>query len=109
MRVRRITRIAGLIIGIGVVALLVMGNYGAVARVPYWPVLAVVIAVGCGLLGFIVGPTVSIKPSRWVYEMIRRANVGDILAGVSGLIVGLIIAALLTLPLSQLRFLALGS
>jgi len=109
MKVRRISRIVGLIAGIGIVIALAVGNGAVVTRVPYWPILTAVIAAACGLLGFIAGPMVIIKPSRWVFELIRHANVGDILAGVSGLIVGLIIAALLTLPLSQLKFLALGS
>ena len=109
MTARRITRFVGLIVGIGVVVVLALENSGTVTKVPYWPILVAVVAAAGGLVGFMIGPAVIIRPSRWVYDQIRRANVGDILAGVSGLIIGLIIAALLTLPLSQLRFLALGS
>jgi uncharacterized protein YacL len=110
MRARRITRIVGLIVGIAIIAALALGNGDLLTkRIPYWPVLVVVVAAAAGLVGYIIGPLVIIRPSRWVYEQIRHANVGDILAGVSGLIIGLIIAALLTLPLSQLRFLSLGT
>jgi uncharacterized protein YacL len=73
----------------------------------FWPIVAG-IAVGCALVAFIITPYITIYPYRWVRDTIRRASAGDIVAATIGLIVGLIIAALLTFPFSELTFLNLG-
>ncbi|HEY7349321.1 MAG TPA: PIN domain-containing protein [Ktedonobacterales bacterium] len=73
----------------------------------WWPIVAG-IAAACGVIAFIITPYITIYPYRWVRDTIRRASAGDIVAATIGLIVGLIIAALLTLPLSELTFLSLG-
>ena len=57
---------------------------------------------------FSITPYITIYPYRWVRDTIRRASAADIVAATIGLIVGLIIAALLTLPFSELSFLGLG-
>ncbi len=72
-----------------------------------WPIV-VGIAAGCALVFFIITPYITIYPYRWVRDAIRRASAGDIVAATLGLIVGLIIAALLTFPFSELTFLNLG-
>ncbi len=72
-----------------------------------WPMVAG-IAAGCTLVAFIITPYITIYPYRWARDTIRRASAGDIVAATIGLIVGLIIAALLTLPFSELTFLNLG-
>jgi uncharacterized protein YacL len=66
------------------------------------------VAAGCGLIALIITPYVTIRPYRWIRAAIRRASAGDIVAATIGLIIGLIIAALLTFPLSELAFLNLG-
>ena len=72
-----------------------------------WPIIGG-IAAASALVAFIITPYITIYPYRWVRDTIRRASAGDIVAATIGLIVGLIIAALLTLPFSELTFLNLG-
>jgi uncharacterized protein YacL len=72
-----------------------------------WAIL-IGIALACGLLALIITPYVTIRPYRWIRTAIRRASAGDIVAATIGLIIGLLIAALLTFPLSELTFLNLG-
>lgn len=66
------------------------------------------IALLIGLIAFALAPVIIIAPYRWIREQIRKAEVSDLIAGVAGLVIGLIVAALLALPLSQLTFAELG-
>ena len=73
------------------------------------PVPAIVgIALFIGLIALAIAPFIIITPYRWIREQIRRAEVSDLIAGVVGLVIGLIVAALLALPLSQLTFADVG-
>ncbi len=73
------------------------------------PVPAIVgIALFIGLIALVLAPFIIIAPYRWIREQIRKAEVSDLIAGVVGLVIGLIVAALLALPLSQLTFAELG-
>lgn len=73
------------------------------------PVLAIVGgALFIGLIALAFAPIFIIAPYRWTREQIRKAEVSDLIAGVVGLVIGLIVAALLALPLSQLTFAELG-
>jgi uncharacterized protein YacL len=108
---RTITRIVGMLLAIAIALGVGINNAGSIDDVSKhngWPIL-IGIALVCGLVGLFIAPYVIIYPYRWVYNRIRRLNVGDVVAGVIGLMVGLIIAALLTLPISQLKFLSLGT
>jgi uncharacterized protein YacL len=67
------------------------------------------IAIAAGLVAVALIPWVVVAPSRWVFDQIRKAELSDLLAAAVGLVVGLIIAALLAIPLSQLKFLGLGT
>ncbi len=74
-----------------------------------WPWEAVVgIAIIFGLIVLFILPYITVLPYRWVRDQIRKAEVSDLIAGAVGLVVGLIIAALLAIPLSQLTFWNLG-
>ncbi|HEY8323826.1 MAG TPA: PIN domain-containing protein [Ktedonobacterales bacterium] len=73
------------------------------------PVLAIVgIALFIGLIALALAPFIILSPYRWIREQIRKAEVSDLVAGVVGLVLGLIVAALLALPLSQLTFADVG-
>lgn len=72
-----------------------------------WP-MVIGITLGCGLIALIITPYVTIHPYRWVRDTIRRASAGDIVAATIGLIIGLSIAAIATIPLSQLSVWNLG-
>jgi uncharacterized protein YacL len=73
------------------------------------PVLAIVgIALFIGLIALALAPFIILAPFHWIREQIRKAEVSDLIAGVVGLVIGLIVAALLALPLSQLTFADVG-
>lgn len=59
------------------------------------------------LVGLLLAPVIIIPPYRWVVYMIRHTEVSDLVAGALGLVVGLIIAALASVFLSQIRWLGL--
>jgi uncharacterized protein YacL len=99
-----ISRISGAVVAAGL-GLGVMWEQSQ-GRWP-WPIIGGV-ALACALVALIITPYITIYPYRWVRDTIRRASAGDIVAATIGLIVGLIIAALLTLPFSELTFLNLG-
>lgn len=64
-----------------------------------WTIPATLIGA---VIGALVAPYLSTKPARWVRRVVRQLPVQQIVAGTIGLIVGLVIAALLVLPLSRL-------
>lgn len=73
-----------------------------------WEII-VGLALICGALAVILIPYVIIAPALWVRDQIRNAEVSDLVAAAVGLVIGLVIAALLTFPLSQLKFFNLGT
>ena len=99
-----ISRISGAVVaaglGLGIMWEQSQGHWG-------WPIIGGV-ALACAVVALIITPYVTIYPYRWVRDTIRRASAGDIVAATIGLIIGLIIAALLTFPFSELTFLNLG-
>ena len=54
-------------------------------------------------------PFIIIQPARWAREQIRTVDVSDVIAAAIGLVVGLVVAALLAIPLSQLKLWNLGT
>ncbi len=74
-----------------------------------WPWEVIVgIAIIFGLIILFLLPYITVLPYRWVRDQIREAEVSDLIAGGIGLVVGLVIAALLAIPLAQLTFWNLG-
>jgi len=59
-------------------------------------------AAAGGILGFIVMPWLTIRPSAWARHVVRQLSATQLLAGTVGLVVGLLIAALLAWPLGLL-------
>jgi uncharacterized protein YacL len=93
---------------VGAVAALIGFSVNSNAKAPWpWEVL-VGIAIICGIIAAFILPYVTIIPYRWVRDQIRKAEVSDLVAGAIGLVIGLIIAALVAIPLSQLSFFQLG-
>lgn len=64
-----------------------------------------VIAVGLVVL---IAPYIAFALYRWIRDQIRKAKVPDIIGGTVGLIIGSLIALLLTVPLAQVRVLNLN-
>ena len=74
------------------------------------PALALaLISLGVGGIVLALIPFIIIQPARWAREQIRTAEVSDLIAASIGLVVGLIVAALLAIPLSQLKLWNLGT
>ncbi|HEX6540243.1 MAG TPA: PIN domain-containing protein [Ktedonobacterales bacterium] len=105
---RRLAARIGAFLVVGAAAAVIGFDVNAASKTPWpWEVL-VGIAIICGIIAFIILPYVTTIPYRWVRDQIRKAEVSDLIAGAIGLVIGLIIAALLSIPLSQLSFFQLG-
>ena len=110
MSSKTLARIVGLFVAVGLSALIAHNiTYGG-GRNPQSLSLPwiVAIAAACGIIALIIAPYVSIMPYRWIRHQIRNAEVSDLIAGGIGLIVGLSIAALANIFLSQVHILQLG-
>jgi uncharacterized protein YacL len=64
-----------------------------------WAVPATLVGA---VLGALIAPYLTTKPARWVRRVVRQLPAQQIVAGTLGLVIGLVIAALLVLPLSRL-------
>lgn len=53
-------------------------------------------------LGILLTPAITTQPFRWFRREIREMEVTDLVAGTVGLVIGLLVSALLTMPLVQL-------
>lgn len=104
---RLAARIAAFLV-VGAIAAFVGFNINQSSKSPWQWEFLVGIAIICGVIAFIILPYVTTIPYRWVRDQIRKAEVSDLVAGAIGLVVGLIIAALLAIPLSQLTFFQIG-
>jgi uncharacterized protein YacL len=60
------------------------------------------LTLGCAVLGALVAPWLTTRPAAWARRIVRELSATQILAGSIGLVAGLVIAALLALPLSYL-------
>jgi uncharacterized protein YacL len=56
----------------------------------------------CAILGWLGAPYATLIPARWLDRVVRRASFGDLVGGSVGAAVGLLLAVLLTFPLSLL-------
>jgi uncharacterized protein YacL len=107
---RSVARLAAFAVAAGA-AILIGINVNNDVKPPQqpWPWEALVgIAIIFGLIALFILPYITVLPYRWVRDQIRTAEVSDLIAGGVGLVVGLVIAALLAIPLSQLTFWNLG-
>ena len=104
---RLAARIAAFLV-VGVIAAVVAFDINQSTKAPWQWEFLVGIAIICGFVAAIILPYVTTIPYRWVRDQIRKAEVSDLVAGAIGLVIGLIIAALLAIPLSQLEFLQIG-
>jgi uncharacterized protein YacL len=57
-----------------------------------------------GVIGVLVAPWGVLRPAAWLRRGVRELTLSQILAGTIGLVVGLLIAALVSIPLSSLPF-----
>jgi len=63
---------------------------------------ALIIGLLSALAGLVLTPYVTTRPARWIRARLSRLSAETLFAGLSGMVVGLLIAALLAFPLSLL-------
>lgn len=101
---RNVLRLISLIVAAGI-ALLVGASIDVNHK--HWDLVGGAAGL-VGLIFLIITPWVVIPPYRRIRYMIRHAAVSDLIAGIIGLIVGLLIAALANIWLGQIQFFHLG-
>jgi len=103
MSANTITRIIGAIAAAAIVASYLFFhptiNFFKIS--PTWMWIAGVAAVAA-IVAFIITPYITIIPFLWVRDKIRKAAASDLVAAAIGLTIGLIISALLAIPLAYL-------
>jgi len=98
---RNIARVSGTLVAIGIVVSVFLLNRARLTTLTDMEWL-VGIAVVSAIIAFIITPFITIVPYLWVRDRIRRAAASDLVAGAIGLTIGLIISALLAIPLNSL-------
>jgi uncharacterized protein YacL len=94
-----IARIVGCLTAIGIVAGIFFLDRTHLPAQIEW---VIGIAVAAALLAFIITPYITIVPYLWISDRIRKAAASDLVAAAIGLTIGLIISALLAIPLASL-------
>ena len=99
MFVNTIARIVGALVAIGlVIVAFLLGN----TTLPHAIEWVIAIAAVSGIVAFIVTPYITVVPYLWMRDKIRGAAASDLVAAAIGLTIGLIISALLAIPLAHL-------
>jgi uncharacterized protein YacL len=60
------------------------------------------LSLASGALGFVIAPWITIYPFRWIKERVKILPARNLIAGFIGLVLGLLISALLSIPISFL-------
>jgi uncharacterized protein YacL len=92
--------IGGLVLAYIVAAMAVAIPFGPFGDVPVY-VIPIIALLGF-VAGFVLTQSLIIWPVRRAYELARAIPIRDLLAAIIGLFVGLVLAALLSIPLSML-------
>lgn len=102
MRIELVLRLVGMIalalLGWKVGDILVDGL--GIAHIRYY-ITIFATAIG-GIIGLLFTPWFTTRPALWIHRKIRQLSIQELIAAAVGLIIGLIIAALLALPLQFL-------
>lgn len=104
---RLVARVAAFIVAAGAAVGIGLELTKSSPTMTQWEIIGG-IALISGFLAVALIPYIIIAPYHWVRDQIRKAEVSDLIAAAVGLVVGLVIAALLAIPLSQLTFFNLG-
>jgi len=92
---------------IGMVVFAIIGGYwgfGFSTSGPRETILPYTFAIGLvgALFGLVATPYFTTRPTRWMRTLLVRVSAEGLLTGLTGLVMGLLVAALLTFPLSML-------
>jgi uncharacterized protein YacL len=102
MSIKTISRIVGSIIAIAVVVSILLFDRAVIDDRKISLQWGIAIGVGIVILAFLITPYVTVIPSRWISDKISGAAASDLVAAAIGLTIGLIISALLAIPLANL-------
>ncbi|MDQ2885878.1 MAG: PIN domain nuclease [Chloroflexota bacterium] len=102
MSIKTISRIVGSIIAIAVVVGILLFDRAVIDDRKISLQWGIAIGVGIVILAFLITPYITVIPSRWISDKISGASASDLVAGAIGLTIGLIISALLAIPLANL-------
>ena len=100
MSVNSVARIVGSLVAIAAIIASYMFDHILPKEIGWQWVAA--IAVILGIVAFIITPYITVVPYIWVRDKIRGAAASDLVAAAIGLTIGLIISALLAIPLNSL-------
>ncbi len=102
MSINTISRIVGSVIAIGTVVGILLFDRTILDERKISLEWGIAIGVAFVIVAFIITPYISVIPYRWMREKISRAAASDLVAAAIGLTIGLIISALLAIPLANL-------
>lgn len=100
MSVNTVARIVGALVAFGAAVLITLYKLTPPPPMPW----AIAIIAVVTLAALILTPYVTVIPYLWIRNKIHRASASDLVAAAIGLIIGLILAALLAIPLQYLPF-----
>ncbi len=102
MSIKTISRIVGSVIAIAVVVGILLFDRAVIDDRKISLEWGIAIGVALVIVAFLITPYVTVVPYRWMREKIRGAAASDLVAAAIGLTIGLIISALLAIPLANL-------
>ncbi|MEJ5198608.1 MAG: PIN domain-containing protein, partial [Anaerolineae bacterium] len=62
------------------------------------------LSIGGGVIGALIAPWIILRPAAWLRREVRELTLSQLVAATIGLIVGLVIAALVSIPLASLPY-----
>ena len=92
----------GIVFGFGL-GLLILDRTGDLIDPANRPAFLVAIVVAALLFGYLAIPYVTLYPTRWAVGRLSEAGAAEFALGVAGILVGLLMGALVGIPLSQLE------
>jgi uncharacterized protein YacL len=98
--VRLAGALLGIILGFGL-GLLILDRTGDLIGSPNRPAFLIALVVASLLFGYLAIPYVTLYPTRWAVGRLSEAGAAEFVLGVVGILIGLLMGALIGIPLSQ--------
>lgn len=92
----------GIILGFGL-GLVILDRAPDLIGGPNRPAFLVAVVVATLLFGYLAIPYVTLYPTRWAVGRLSEAGAAEFVLGVAGILIGLLMGALIGIPLSQLE------
>ena len=100
MSVNTISRIIGAVVALGASVLFILYRLTTPPPMPWAIGIIAVITIAA----IIITPYITVIPYQWMRDKIHASSASDLVAASAGLLLGLILAAVLTIPLQYLPF-----